>query len=104
MKGIMLVIALLCSPVYANDINDMAPPEPYDKILHFGVSAGMTYLGHKFLVSQGLSPTTSRIVSSLVTFAITGPGKELMDDNFDLKDMGASGAGTIAGIGLTFKF
>ena len=80
-------------------------PEPYDKALHFGVSAGLTVIGfHACRELTDFSDMTCRIASGVATFAITGPGKEYTDVNWDNRDMAASAAGTVVGIGITFAF
>ena len=80
-------------------------PEPWDKVAHFSVSAGLTVAGYK--ACRGfteLSKTTCTIASGIATFAITGPTKEATDINWDNQDMAASGAGAVFGMGITVLF
>ena len=80
-------------------------PEPYDKVLHFAATAGLTAVGYK--ACRGiteLSKPVCAVASGVAAFAITGPIKEATDINWDNQDMAASGAGAAFGIGLTLVF
>ena len=80
-------------------------PEPYDKVLHFGATAGLTAIGYKACRAfTELSKPTCSVASGVAAFAVTGPLKEATDINWDNQDMIASGAGAAFGIGLTFAF
>lgn len=79
--------------------------EPFDKALHFGVSAGVSYAGYYACKEiTDWKDTTCRIASGIATFAVTGVGKEYSDVNWDNRDLAASAGGTALGIGLTFSF
>ncbi len=99
----LLILLMLISP-NAHAWGNWTP-EPYDKVLHVGVSAGLVVAGYKLCREfTDYSKTTCRVASGVATFAITGPGKEWTDINWDNQDMAASGAGTVLGAGLTFIF
>ena len=106
MKTILAAIILCLSfSATAGGINSMSPPEPWDKLAHFVVSAGSAAGGYHLLDKYtDLKPWQSRLIAGTATFLIMAPGKELYDKNFDWKDFGASSAGVVVGVGFTFTF